>query len=84
MNYAPTANSRYVAEFQRGGTSPLGTWLRSGLKRLVPAMFSRAAPRDLAREAAEVRAYAVSFLESDPGFASDLFAAADRHERMQS
>jgi hypothetical protein len=33
-----------------------------------------------AREAAEVRRYAESIREADPRFASDLFAAADRHE----
>ena len=32
-------------------------------------------------EAARVRAMGMRFLESDPGFASDLFAAADRHEQ---
>ena len=31
-------------------------------------------------EAAQVRALARSYLNSDPGFAADLFAAADRHE----
>ena len=31
-------------------------------------------------EAAQVRALARAYLNSDPGFAADLFAAADRHE----
>jgi hypothetical protein len=31
-------------------------------------------------EAARVRALAQMHLSSDPGFAADLFAAADRHE----
>jgi len=31
-------------------------------------------------EAAQVRALARSYLISDPGFAADLFAAANRHE----
>ena len=35
---------------------------------------------DLAREAAEVRAMAYQYLKTDPGFAGDLFAAANRHE----
>jgi len=34
-----------------------------------------------AREAAEVRCMAHLFDKSDPGFAADLYAAADRHER---
>ena len=32
-------------------------------------------------EAARVRAYAQQIMAQDPRFASDLFAAADRHER---
>jgi hypothetical protein len=32
-------------------------------------------------DAAKVRALADSYRESDPGFASDLYAAADRYER---
>jgi hypothetical protein len=34
-----------------------------------------------ADEAASVRALADTYRKSDPGFASDLYAAADRHER---
>jgi hypothetical protein len=33
------------------------------------------------REAAEVRRLAYSYSKSDPGFAADLYAAAERHER---
>jgi hypothetical protein len=36
--------------------------------------------RSRADEAAEVRAMAWRVRDSDPGFASDLLAAADRHE----
>ena len=39
-----------------------------------------AAPRSAAEELAAVRALADSYRRSDPGFASDLYAAADRHE----
>jgi hypothetical protein len=39
------------------------------------------APRSLAEELASVRALADSYRRCDPGFASDLYAAADRHER---
>ena len=35
---------------------------------------------DRAEAAAEVRAMAMSYLKTDPGFAADLFAAAARHE----
>ncbi len=55
------------------------------------AMFERWAQRlraadraagsdDPVAEAASVRALADSYRRSDPGFASDLYAAADRHE----
>ena len=39
-----------------------------------------ATPRSVAEELADVRALADSYRKSDPGFASDLYAAADRHE----
>jgi hypothetical protein len=42
---------------------------------------AEAAPRSRAEELASVRALADSYRRSDPGFASDLYAAADRHER---
>jgi adenylosuccinate lyase len=36
---------------------------------------------DAGGDAASVRALADSYQRSDPGFARDLYAAADRHER---
>lgn len=33
-------------------------------------------------EAAEVRELARQFIKTDPGFAADLYAAADRHEAL--
>jgi hypothetical protein len=42
---------------------------------------TEAAPSSLADELASVRALADSYRRSDPGFACDLYAAADRHER---
>jgi hypothetical protein len=41
---------------------------------------AEAAPNSTAEELAAVRALADSYRQSDPGFASDLYAAADRHE----
>jgi len=38
------------------------------------------APRTRSQEAEALRAYALSIRQSDPGFAADLYAAADRHE----
>ncbi len=43
----------------------------------------RSAPvRDVAAEANEVRELAMEVQRHDPRFADDLFAAADRHERL--
>ena len=58
--------SRYGALFQR--------WAQ----RLL-AVEPRATDDPVA-EAASVRALADTYRESDPSFASDLYAAADRHE----
>jgi len=40
----------------------------------------RQIPGDLATEAAAVRALADRHRRTDPGFAADLYAAADRHQ----
>jgi hypothetical protein len=51
------------------------------LSRLFRAIGSRpVAPRSRAEEAAAVRELANRVRRSDPGFAGDLYAAADRHE----
>lgn len=50
---------------------------RFGLGATRPA---DAAAAKAARELAEVRALADRYRRSDPGFASDLYAAAARHE----
>jgi hypothetical protein len=42
---------------------------------------AEAAALEAAREAAAVRRLADTYRRSDPGFASDLYAAADRYER---
>jgi hypothetical protein len=36
----------------------------------------------LVEEANELRNFAITYQRTDPGFAADLMAAADRHERM--
>jgi hypothetical protein len=65
------------------------TTMTTMINALVPAgaLFQRwldawrATPKtDMADDAAAVRALADSYRKSDPGFASDLYAAADRHE----
>jgi hypothetical protein len=45
----------------------------------APAAVSAEA-KTVFQEAEELRAFASTFQRTDPGFASDLFAAADRHE----
>lgn len=54
------------------------------LWRAVADLGRSAPPRakSPAREAQEVREMAWSYRQSDPGFAADLAAAADRHERL--
>jgi hypothetical protein len=56
--------------------------LRAGVGRLFTAKRVTATPRaaSTAWEAAQLREFASGFVQSDPAFAADLFAAADRHE----
>jgi hypothetical protein len=56
--------------------------LFAGAYQLVSRLFTSKPEQPLtpAEEAEEVRALARSVASTDPGFASDLFAAADRHE----
>lgn len=61
----------------RAWAGPLGRLLASLLEARV-----RPAPHDFAREAAALRELAYGHLQSDPGFAADLFAAANRHELL--
>ncbi len=67
MTLAPSA-TQFVLERWRQAWSALTT-------------KAEAAPRSVADELASVRALAESYRHSDPGFASDLDAAANRHER---
>ena len=49
------------------------------------AMFVKPAPRPMTRqqEANELRWVAADLVSTDPDFADDLFAAADRHEHQR-
>jgi len=73
-----------IATFLAQG-AVLARWRQALL--LATAVFRKptdrweVAQRDAADDAAAVRALAYAYRESDPGFASDLYAAADRHER---
>jgi hypothetical protein len=64
--------------------SPISPLLRYGalLQRWVQRLraVEPRATDDAAAEAASVRALADTYRQSDPSFASDLYAAADRHE----
>ncbi|MFO1218762.1 MAG: hypothetical protein U1E89_10360 [Burkholderiaceae bacterium] len=67
-------------------SAPRGSvWAAQAVMAFADALhrvFTRRAPaqRTPAEEAEALRRYATSFRNSDPGFASDLMAAADRHE----
>jgi len=56
-------------------------WLGRTLGRFGRSVCRAATPEQtVARDAAAVRALAESWRNTDPGFASDLHAAASRHE----
>ncbi len=82
MIYSATDTNRYANIAAHAGPSPLGAWLKTALLRLVPHSPKTPPPRDRVREAAEVRTWAASVQRTDPRFAADLFAAADRHEAL--
>jgi len=70
-------------------SSPRGAaWAVQAVAMLSQALAKWSAPRVQPTlpmvEAAQVRALARAHLNSDPGFAADLFAAADRHEAASS
>ena len=67
-----------------GNSSDLSTWLAAATRRLAGRGTTpvAAAPRDRAREAEAVRALAYTYSATDRGFADDLYAAAERHERV--
>ena len=62
--------------------------LSAAAQRVLAAFWAALLQRKLAaakvltpsEEAARVRALASTYVKTDPGFATDLFAAADRHE----
>lgn len=81
MQYSNVESNHYANLVVHGGPSPIAAWLKAAFARLwSPSAAKAPAPRDLAREAAEVRDWAESVRRTDPRFAQDLFAAADRHE----
>ncbi len=76
-----TTPNRYANLAAHAGPSPMGLWLSAALRRIGVRIAPKATPaRDRVREAADVRAWAETQRRTDPRFAADLFAAADRHE----
>lgn len=69
-------------------SAPRGArWAAEAALALVDVLhrvFARRAaePRAPAEEADALRRYAMTFRTSDPGFAADLLAAADRHDQQ--
>lgn len=82
ITYSTTATRRLDNIVLNSDPSPLGAWFARVLRRLMSHSASTRTQRDRVREMAEVRALADSVRQSDPGFAADLFAAADRYENL--
>jgi hypothetical protein len=82
-SYAPS-QPQAVGVALRGLTAAA----RQVVTALSAALQHRDAPSARAltptQEAERVREMAGSYLKTDPGFAADLFAAADRYERAHS
>ena len=77
-----TATRRLDSSVLTAGPSPLSAWLTAAWRRLMCRSASTRTQHDRVREMAEVRTLADSVRLSDPGFAEDLFAAADRYEHL--
>jgi hypothetical protein len=65
------------------GLAALGEWAQARRAAQLAALRSAAA-REAQRSAAAVRRLADRQRDTSPGFASDLYAAADQHERAHS
>jgi hypothetical protein len=83
MSTLPIQAGVSKAPARKSGLWPMsGVWL--ALSRLA-GRLTRPRPavqRDAAAEAQEVRELAIQMRRADPRFADELFAAADRHERL--
>jgi hypothetical protein len=69
---------------KRSPVSPLAKLCAAAMRliRATPDDQAIARPRNKMLEADELRAFAQTLVEKDPAFATDLFAAADRHEGL--
>jgi len=84
MIYTDSATERLVKIAARSRPSPIGRWLRAAWLHLAPVPAESPGPRDRAREAEKLRTWATQVRQTEPHFADDLFAAADRHEALGS
>lgn len=83
MNTIATTYRHAPAHSPNAAASGLWGSFRAVLTRLAsPTAAAAGAARDPVREAASVRAMADAIRNSDPHFAADLYAAADRHEEL--
>ena len=69
---------------KRSPASPIAKLRAAGMRLIgaTPDDQAIARPRNKTLEADELRAFAQTLIEKDPAFATDLFAAADRHEGL--
>ncbi len=63
--------------FAQHAFAALTSWLPAALRAASPVR-----PSTAEREAAAVREMAYAYSKTDPGFADDLYAAANRHEAL--
>lgn len=84
MIYSDTATERLATIARRSGPSPIGRWFEAAWMHLGPASAKERPTRDRVHEAAELRTWATYVQRTNPSFAEDLLAAADRHETMAS
>lgn len=77
------SSTTFVTPAQAPLTAPRGARWAAEIVVRVWRVVARALATPPARtDVASLRRYAASLQASDPRFAADLFAAADRHERQ--
>ena len=82
MTYITVHLSRFPGFATPPGPSRLLPWFHAALRFLGSRPVAAPPIRDRVHEACELRAWAEKVRATDPRFAADLFAAADRHERQ--
>ncbi len=82
MNNIATTYPHTTLTADSGAGSGLWGSMRAALQRIAARSEATLPVRDAVREAGAVRTMADSIRISDPHFAADLYAAADRHEEL--